>query len=131
VERPKRAIKEPKTEKKGEAKTAQKAPADEPTEEEEPERIIPPRIQLNPPRPIPTHTMVIREGKTTRKEQVATKVEYDATTESSDEEEAPAAPKRDEKVNPQPRTEQPRTGPQPSAKTGSSTKTGRTRTGGN
>jgi len=134
-EKPKRVIAEERAEKKkAEPRTtARKAPADdEGAEEEEPDRIIPPRILLNPPRPIPTHTMVIRNGKTTTIEKVATKVEYDAAQESSDEEEAPAAPpKKDEKANPQPRPEQPRNGPQPSAKTGSSTKTGRTRTGGN
>jgi len=130
-EKPKGAIREDRAErKKAETRTAKREKADEEADEEEGVRPI--RIVMNPPRPAQTHTMHIREGSKARKEQVATKREDETTAQESDEEEQPrATPKKDEKANPQPRAEQPRNGPQPPAKTGSSMKTGRTRTGGN
>jgi pilus assembly protein CpaB len=113
---------EDENKKNREPKVAKKQP-------DEDDGLPPTRIQLNPPKAAKTHTMFIREGSKERKEQVKTRRE-DETTQNDEEDEGsdgPAPVKKEEK--PEPKAEQPKNNPAPPAKTGSSTKTSRTRTG--
>jgi pilus assembly protein CpaB len=115
--------KKPAEDEEPKRKGAKRQQADD---DEEPR--LPRGIQLNPTKPAKTHTMYIREGSKERKEQVRTRREDDEANQNDEDEgsDGPAPVKKEEKADP--KNEQPKNNPPP-AKAGSSTKTGRTRTG--